>query len=187
MTGAPEPAPRTEEDVAYRYRFVATDRTRRDLARAFVRWLLVQPRIWLILDVFWMCTAVILFVGMDDQPFSTGTLVAASLLYALVPTTVLAALLGAIGYGSSVRGARIRVHDGAVLESGFGERTLVLRNPVESSRQGYRTIRSIKARGDHVFIRRVGLAPVAIWPRALFPDEEIERVRRGVADATARR
>lgn len=178
MTSTPDPAPRTEEDVAFRYRFVATDRTRRDLARAFVRWLFAQPRTLLILDVFWVCAAVILFVGMDEERFSTGTRVLWSVLYALVPTVALAVLLGALAYVQTVRGSRIRVHDGAVLESGFGEHTLVLRNPVESSRQDYRTIRSIKVHGDHVFIRRVGLAPVAIWPRALFPDEEIERVRR---------
>ena len=61
----------------------------------------------------------------------------------------------------------------------------MLRNPVESSRQNYRTIRSIKAHGDHVFLRRVGVSPVAVWPRALFPDEEIERVRRFV-ESTSR-
>lgn len=181
MTGTPEPAPRTEEDVAYRYRFVATDRTRRDLARAFVGWLFTQPRIWLVLDVLWTCLAVILFLGMDAERFSTGTRVVWAAIYALVLTAAFAGLLGALGYVQTVRGARIRVHDGAVLESGFGEHTLVLRNPVESSRQDYRTIRSIKARGDHVFIRRVGLAPVAIWPRALFPDEEVERVRRSTS------
>ena len=183
MTSAPEPESRTEEAVAYRYRFVATDRTRRDLGRAFVGWLFVQPRIWLVLDVLGTCLAVILFLGMDEERFSTGTRVVWSVIYALVLTVVFAAFLGALAYVQTVRSARIRVHDGAVLESGFGERTLVLRNPVESSRQDYRTIRSIKARGDHVFIRRVGLAPVAVWPRALFPDEEIERVRHSAGGA----
>jgi len=178
VTGTPDPAPRIEEEVAYRYRFLATDRTRRDLARAFVGWLFAQPRIWLVLDVFWICIAVLLFLGMDEERFSTGTRVLWAVVYALVLTMALAAFLGALAYVQTVRSARIRVHDGAVLESGFGERTLVLRNPVESSRQDYRAIRSIKVRGDHVFIRRVGLAPVAIWPRALFPDEEVERVRR---------
>ena len=170
----------TDEDVAFTYRFVATDRTRRDLAGAWMRWFFAQPRTWLILDAFWMCSAVILFLGMDEERFSTGTRLVWSLLYALVPTIALAGLLGLLAYVHTVRAARIRVHDGALRESGFGEHTLVLRNPVESSRQSYRTIRSIKARGDHVFIRRVGIAPVAVWPRALFPDEEIERVHRFV-------
>lgn len=178
MTEGSEPSPATEEDVAYRYRFVATDRTRRDLARAFVGWLFAQPRIWLVLDVLWMCLGVILFLGMDEERFSTGTRVVWALVYALALTAVFAALLGALGYVQTVRGARIRVHDGAVLETGFGEHTLVLRNPVESSRQDYRTIRSIKVRGNHVFIRRVGVGPVAVWPRALFPDQEIDRVHR---------
>lgn len=168
-----------DEDVPYRYRLVATDLTRRDLATAFLRWFATQPRTWLLVDLFWVFFALLLFSGMDDG-YSVGARVVWSLVYALVPTVLLAVLLGAMVYVRTLRGARLRVYAGAVLESGFGEHTLVLRNPVESSRQDYRTIRSIKAHRDHVFIRRVGLAPVAVWPRALFPDEEIERVRRSV-------
>jgi hypothetical protein len=169
----------TEEDVPFRYRLVATDRTRRELATAFLRWFVAQPRTWLLVDLFWVFFALLLFSGMDEG-FSVGARVFWSLVFALVPTVLLVVLLGAMIYVRTLRGARLRVHAGAVLESGFGEHTLVLRNPVESSKQDYRTIRSITARGDHVFIRRVGPAPVAVWPRALFPDEEIERIRRFV-------
>lgn len=172
-----------DEEVPFTYRIVATDRTRRDLAHASLSWFYTQPVTWLALNVLWMCIAVILFAGMDDKRFSLGTRLLWSLLYAIVPTLLVAAARGAMIYLRTLGAARIRVHDGAVLESGFGEHTLVLCNPVESSRQHYRTIRSITARGDHVFIRRAGLAPVAVWPRALFPDEEIERVRRFVANA----
>ena len=166
-----------DEDVPYRYRLVATDRTRRELATAFLRWFATQPRTWLLVDLFWVFFALLLFSGMDDG-HSVGARVFWSLVFALVPTVLLAVLLGTMIYVRTLRGARLRVYAGAVLETGFGERTLVLRNPVESSRQDYRTIRSVKAHRDHVFIRRVGPAPVAVWPRALFPDEEIARIRR---------
>jgi hypothetical protein len=177
VTDAPGTStPPTEEQVPFSYRFVATDRTARELSRAFLGYLFTRPRTWLALDVVWMLCAVVLFTGMDDR-FSVGARVLAAILYAVPAMVVVMVVLALAVHVRTARVARIRVHDGAVLESGFGEHTLVLRNPVESSRQDYRTIHSITARRDHVFIRRVGLTPVAVWPRALFPDDEVERIR----------
>jgi hypothetical protein len=70
----------------------------------------------------------------------------------------------------------VRVFPGAVLESGFGEDALVLRNPVSESRISYKAIRSVTPRGDFIFMRQHGVPLTSVFPRALFPREAIERI-----------
>ena len=66
---------------------------------------------------------------------------------AVVPTLLAALLFAAAGYVSMLRGARIRLFPGAVVESGFGEQEMVLRNPVSETRLSYRRIRDYTANG----------------------------------------
>ena len=52
-------------------------------------------------------------------------------MFALVPTLIIAAWVSTVSYLKMVRGSRLRLFNGAVLESGFGESEMVFRNPRE--------------------------------------------------------
>jgi hypothetical protein len=72
---------------------------------------------------------------------------------------------------------------GAVLQTGFGERALVTASPTGSSRLNYSALRSIVSRGPAVFLRINGSPVTNIFPRELFPDPEIHRVRLAIGRA----
>ena len=109
---------------------------------------------------------------------SIGAQVFWALVFALVPTLILVVWAAAIGYRATVRGSRLRLFNGAVLESGFGEDEMVLRNPIASVRMAYTGIKSITARGGFVFMQQHGSPLFTVYPRELFPDEAIDRILR---------
>lgn len=63
------------------------------------------------------------------------------------------------------------------LVSGFGDGAMVLRNPLSTARIRYEGIQSVTARGDVDFMRQQGVPLLGVYPRELFPDEAIERIR----------
>lgn len=164
-----------DEEIPYQYRYVATEATSREMARAFVDHLFRRRQAWLFLAAILLVFAAILLIGMDTS-FSLGARIGWSLLFAVVPTVVLALAIALLSYVRTLKAARTRIFDGAVIESGFGSEELVLRNPVASSRIQYRAIRSVTARGHQVFLRQHGVPLVAVFPRSLFPDEAIARI-----------
>lgn len=169
---------RMDEEILYQHRYVATAGTVRAMARAFVDHLFRVRRTWLFLALVWVLFAGVFLLGMDSS-YSLRTRLGWSVALGLVPTVVLVLALAALSYVRTIRSARTRVFDGAVLESGFGTDEFVFRNPVASSRTRYSVVRSIDVRGDHVFVRQHGVPLVAIYPRELFPDEAVEQMRRG--------
>jgi hypothetical protein len=164
------------EDIAFTHRFVAGPDTRRQMARAFVDHVQRMRRMRVIYLLCLSAFTVIMWTGLDDG-LAPGARLSWSVAYALVPTLLAALLFAAAGYVSTLRGARMRLFPGAVIESGFGEDELVLRGPVSETRLSYRAVRSLVSRGEFVFLQQHGLAVVSIFPRALFPDEAIARIR----------
>lgn len=163
------------EVISYTHRFVADSGTRKKAARAFVGHAQRMRSVWVFYAFLLTLFAVILSSGMDAK-FGLGTRAVWGLVYAILPTSVLAAFIAVVGYLRTFRGAKLRLFDGAVLESGFGEHEMVLRNPLAASRLSYRGVESITARGDFVFMRQHGIALVGVYPRELFPDDVFERI-----------
>jgi hypothetical protein len=167
----------TTEPIPYTYRFVAGPDTGRKMARALVGHAHRMKRQWIVYLVFWALFTVVIVTSRDSSS-SLGTRLFWAVVFALIPTVMLAAFFSALGYFRMARSARVRVFPGAVLESGFGEDALVLRNPLSESRIRYQAIKSVTPRGDFIFMRQHGVPMVGAFPRALFPDEAIERLTR---------
>jgi hypothetical protein len=74
---------------------------------------------------------------------------------------------------------------GVVLQTGFGELALVTASPNGYSRLNYSALRSIVSRGPAVFIRINGSPVTNIFPRELFPEHELQRVRLAMGPAGA--
>ena len=163
------------ESVAFTERFVADAGTARRLARAFVSERLRLRRIWILFGLVLLVMAAILILGMDPD-FRLGVRVAWALIFATVPTTLLIAGFAALAYALTLRGARVRLFDGAVLESGFGANAMVLRGPLSESRIDYAAVTSATRHGDFVFLRQRGIPVVSVFPRELFPDDAIARI-----------
>jgi hypothetical protein len=163
--------------VPYTHRFVADSETGRQMARAFVGHAHRMKRQWMAYALFLALFALIFLVGMDVR-LSLQTRLFWAVVFALVPTVLLAVLISLLGYVRLIRGARVRVFPGAVLESGFGEDALVLRNPVSEVRINYAAIKSVTRHGEFVFMRQLGVPLTSIFPQALFPEDAIVRITR---------
>jgi hypothetical protein len=163
------------EDIAYTNRFVADRGTGRAVARAFVRHALTMRSQVVFLSAFFVFCLLVWTVTFDEAPLGAALFWAVVL--SVVPTLSLLALISAIGYVRTLRGSRHRLFEGAVVESGFGEDEMVLRGVLGETRLKYRAVRSLEVRGDHVFMQQHGVAVVSIYPRVLFPDDAVRRIR----------
>lgn len=164
------------EQISFTERFVARADTPRRMARAFVRERHRSPALWILYLLVLLTFAALVLTGMDPS-FGLGTRLVWAVVFALVPTAIVVAAVSVLAYVVTVRGARVRLFEGAVLESGFGAESFVLRNPVAESQISYRAIKSLRAHGEHVFLRQHGVAIISVYPRELFPDDALERVR----------
>jgi hypothetical protein len=163
------------EEIAFTNRFVAGPATGRKMARAFVRhaWTM---RSQLVCCSGFFVVCVLLWFLWFDRSAGLGAVLFWAFVLAALPTAALVVLISVVSYARTVRGARARVFPGAVLESGFGEDAMVLRNPLAESRVSYRSVRSLVARGDFVFLQHHGVPVVAVYPRELFPDQARARI-----------
>ncbi|MDQ3028524.1 MAG: hypothetical protein M3R09_00530 [Actinomycetota bacterium] len=165
------------EPIEYTNRYVADADKRRRFARAYVGYAHRPRGVWVFHAGVLMLFAMILGSGIDPR-YGLGTRVAWGLVWATIPTSVIALCLAALVYLRALRDAKVRLYDGAVIESGFGEREMVSRSPRSSSRLNYQAIGSVTPRGDFVFLRLHGVALVSVYPRELFPDDAMERIRQ---------
>jgi hypothetical protein len=115
-----------------------------------------------------------------DERYGAATRVLWGLVYALVPT------LGICGFGLGVshllnrRSFRRRLREGVVLESGIGERVLVLRGPWAESTLSFDGIASVRSSGNWVFLQQIGVPLLSVWPAELFPPADLARLERSV-------
>jgi hypothetical protein len=165
----------TTEPIPFTYRFVASPDTGRRMARALIGHAHRMRRQWIVYLLILMLFTLIIVTGMDSSDSLRKRLFWA-IVFALVPTVLVGVFFSVLGYFRVARSAQVRVFPGAVLESGFGEDALVLRNPMSESRISYQAIRSVTPRGDFIFMRQHGVSLISVFPRALFPGEAIERM-----------
>ena len=166
-----------EEQIPYTHRFVATADSRSRLARAAVGQLNRSIRTWVFYSVAMVGFVVVTFSGMDPR-FSVGVRILWSFIYGLVPMLFVVVVVMGVYYARCLRASQGRLSEGAVTETGFGDDAFVFRNPLESGRISFRSIRTVKRRRDVVFVHRQGMPVPSVWPGDLFPDNEVERIRR---------
>jgi hypothetical protein len=160
------------------HRWVADETSARDAARAFLGPVLSRPRVW----VFAVLLELALAVLISDSVGGFGL----GLLVALVPTVlVIGGMLGT-SYLRTRRTFGARFAPGTALESAFGRDAVVLRAPQGETSISYADLAALHLADDWVLLRREGSPTVDVWPQALFPAEELARVRRAVGGAQPR-
>lgn len=159
------------------FRYVADDRSASMLAWANLVHAHRTLRQWVFYALLLVVFAGILFLTFDDDA-TFGARLFWGLVLGLPVTALTALLVSVIAYVKVRRGARLRVFPGAVLESSFGSGAVLLRNPLGESRIDYRAIRSVRVRGRAAFLRQHGVGILAIYPRELFPEPALDRIRR---------
>lgn len=164
------------DEIPYTHRFVANSDTAKTIARALQIYAHRLKGRWIFYSLILVLFSLLIMAGWRSG--SIGAQIFWAIVFALVPTAILAVWAAAIGYFATVRGSRLRLFDGAVLESGFGEEEMVLRNPIASARLAYAGIKSVTARGKFVFMQQHGVPLLSVYPRELFPDEAIDRILR---------
>jgi hypothetical protein len=160
------------------HRWVADETSARDAARAFLGPVLGRPRVW----VFAVLLELALAVLISDSVGGFGL----GLLVALVPTVlVIGGMLGT-SYLRTRRTFRARFAPGTELTAAFGRDAVVLRGPQGETKVGYADLAALHLTSGWVLLRREGSPTVDIWPEALFPADELSRVRRAVGGAQPR-
>jgi hypothetical protein len=157
------------------YRWTASGDSAREASRAYFAQLARGPRfaftvglVWITLSLYW------------NVLFADGTGVYSRIVWApvfgLVTTAVVFALLMSVLYVQTVRRMRLRLAEGTVLESGFEDGVVRLCGPLSDSTLTSEGIQWIRTSGAWVLIRQRGVPLIGLWPAALFPRQELERV-----------
>lgn len=155
-------------------RYVVPEDGRRRLAWASVRFTLVSARgqrvFYGVIVVF-----ALLRQTLDGwSPLGPALLeVLGFVAFGLVATVVWAST---VGFAQTYHSTRHRFFPGAVLESGFGPESFVLRGPAGETWLPHAELRRVRVRGDFVYVSTDGIGGQAIFPRELFPDHQVERI-----------
>ena len=161
------------------YRWTAGRDSARDASRAYFAQLVRRPRFaitfaltWIVLSLYW------------DLLFADGTDTASRVVWApvfgLATTVVLVVLLMSVLHLQTVRRMRVRLTEGTVLESGFGDGAVRVRGPLSDSTLTGAGIQWIRTSGAWVLVRQRGVPLIGLWPAALFPREELEHLGRAI-------
>jgi hypothetical protein len=168
--------------IPFQHRYVVQAGTAKAMARAFVRYRLGQRNLRLVFLALWLVATLLLFLSYDPDELSTGARVYGGLFYGLLFTLIVLAVGMALTYVATHRLGRGRMTEGAVVESGFGDDAVVINRPGSSGRTDYSVIRAVDVRKAFVFVRFDGNPVTSIYPRELFPDDALARLRQaGVA------
>jgi hypothetical protein len=160
----------TDEPIPYTHEFVVDADYQRSLARALYLSQFRSAAAWILLG------AMLVFLGV-------------SILGRIGPFVVVWLLLIAAVWGLRyfrVRGVvRATFPIGKVMRSGFGATHFALSDGENSSLVAYSGIASIDAAAAVVWMRRTTPPRRAAYPRALFADTDVERIRAAIAARTA--
>ncbi len=165
-------------------RWVATRDSAKQAAGAFLKLTLRRPRWWVFVAVVELLFAVLVGLSFDER-YGALTRLLWGPVYALVPTLGIAGLVLGIGYLLNRRLFSRRLHEGVVLESGIGERFLVLRGPVAETTLSFDGIASLRSSGDWVFLQQTGSPVLGVWPAELFPPADLARMARTIEMRTS--
>ncbi|MDO9454890.1 hypothetical protein [Nocardioides sp.] len=163
--------------IPFTQRYVVPADGRRRLAWASVRFTLLSSRAQ---RVFY---ATIVVFALALQTFEGWTPADESVLEACGFVAVGLALsvvwASTVGFLQTYHSTRYRFYPDAVLESGFGDDAFVLRGPAGDTWLPYGAVRRARVRGEFVFFSTDGIGGQAIFPKALFPDAQVERITAG--------
>ncbi|GAA2076695.1 hypothetical protein GCM10009840_08990 [Pseudolysinimonas kribbensis] len=159
----------TDDGPEYRYSFTVTEHYRRELTRALIGAGYRSAGIW-------MAIAIVLVAGIGSS------LLLGSVIPVIVAAAVDVALVVAVPVAAHRR-VEAAAALGSVARSGFGESSFRIGHDLPGMLVDYDRVVDVTPRGDLVWlrIRMASSTPRAAWPRALFPDAELARLR----DATA--
>lgn len=162
------------------YRWTASDASARDASRAYFAHLARRPRLWITFGLLWIMVSLYW-----NLLFSDGTGTGSRLFWApvlgLATAAVFFLLLLAARYVQTVRRMRLRLREGTVLESGFGHGVVRVCGPLSDSTLTDAGIQWIRRSGDWVLVRQRGVPLIGLWPAALFPRQELDRLRGAVS------
>lgn len=168
------------DDITTTQRWVAGHDSGREAAGEFVRVLARRPRFWGLVAAIEVAYALLLAVSLDDR---YGPLERAlwGIVYALVPTACAVALILGLSYLLNRRRFRRRMPEGAVMEAGIGERSLILRSPWAEHTLSFEGLSDVVTSGGWVFLKQKAVPMWAIWPADLFPPDDLARLRRNIS------
>src|SRR5262245_60483768 len=156
-------------------RWVADATSARSAAHALLGPVLARPRTWVFAGLLELALGVLI----ADSVGGLGV----GLLVALVPTAlVIGGMLGS-SYLRTRRTFRARFPVGTAVESEFGRDAVVVRGPHGESTLAYADFTALHVADGWVLLRREGSQTVDVLPQALFPDDQLTRIRRAVAAA----
>ena len=156
--------------------WVASRTSARDATRTFYGWVLRRPRFWTIVLLLWVLLSLLLALTFEGDPSTTTRAIFGPALGLVAMVPVVAGVF-ALQYRMTVRRMGLRLAEGTVLESGFGADAVRVRGPLSDNVLIREGIDSVKVVGSWVLIRQRGVPLVGLWPAALFPPEELERLR----------
>jgi hypothetical protein len=160
--------------IPFTERYVVPPDGRRRLAWASVRFTLLTARSQRLFYGAIVVFALLVQTLEGWSPFGPALLEALAFVVAGLVLSVV--WTGTVGFSQTWHSTRYRFPEAAVLESGFGDAAFVLSGPTGDVRVPYAGLREVQARGDFVYVSTDGLGGQAIFPRALFPDEAIDRI-----------
>lgn len=166
-------------DIPITGRWVATRDSPRQAAGAFLRLTLRRRRWWVYVAVVELGLALWFGLALGER-HDTATRLLWGPVYAVLPTLGIALISLGGGYLLNRRLFRRRLGEGVVLESGIGERAMVLRGPWAESRLTFEGIASVRTSGNWVFLQQIGSPAMNAWPAELFPPADLARLERGL-------
>jgi hypothetical protein len=175
---------RQVSDTSMTARWVATRGSAKQAAGAFLRLTLRRPRWWVFVTVVELLVTVLVALSFDEG-YVAVTRVMWGAVYALVPTLGIAGVVLGVGYLLNRRLFGQRLREGVVLESGIGERCLVLRGPIAETRLAFDGIASLRMSGSWVFLQQTGSPVLGVWPAELFPPADLARMARSIEARTS--
>jgi hypothetical protein len=158
-------------------RWVATRDSAKQAAAAFLKLTLRRPQWWVFVAVVEALFAVVVGVSFDEH-VGLVTRVVLGLAYAVVPTLVIAGVALGVGYFLNRRRFDQRLGEGVLLESGFGERFLVLRGPWAETTLSFDGIAALRPSAGWVFLQQKGSPVLNGWPAELFSSADLARLER---------
>jgi hypothetical protein len=158
------------------YTWTATSTSAREATRAFFRYVVERPRFYVGAAGYWVGLSALWYVVFDGDSTTWSRLFWAPI-FGLVTTIVLFGAFISLLFALNLKRMRLRIQEGNIMESGFGEGVVRVRGPLSDRVLAASGIDWVRESGDWLLVRERGVPLIEVWPRALFPDPELARLR----------
>jgi hypothetical protein len=172
------------DEITTTQRWVATGDSASQATGAFLKLLVRRPWWWGIVAVIEVGYAALIGLTIEDA-YSPLERTLWGAVFALVPTICVVVLVLGLSYLVNRRRFRERIHEGVVLESSIGQRSLKLRSPWAEHVLLFDGLSNVLSRGDWVFLKQKGVPIWGVWPAELFPPDDLARLQRSIAGHTS--